>query len=144
MCGAESGLVHKRPHLYATQPPFCMTTQSADAAVIGAGIMGLATAYHLSRNGRRVVVFERNTRAVGASIRNFGLLWPIGQAPGRPYYRALRSREHWQQLAREAGFWQAANGSLHVAHQPDEMQVLAEFAAAAESGGFAGCSLLTA
>jgi FAD dependent oxidoreductase TIGR03364 len=117
---------------------------SADVAVVGAGIIGLATAYHLAKEGRKVVVFERNTRAVGASIRNFGLIWPIGQAPGHAYQRALRSREIWAELAREAGFWHAANGSLHVAHFADEMNVLEEFAATAGSLGFTGCQLLSA
>ena len=65
----------------------------ADIAVVGGGIIGLAHAYVLARKGKRVVLFERGHRATGASVRNFGLIWPIGQPAGEMLRMALRSRE---------------------------------------------------
>jgi FAD dependent oxidoreductase TIGR03364 len=112
-----------------------------DAAIAGAGILGLAHAYHLARRGLRVVVFERGRRAAGASVRNFGMLWPIGQPAGRPRRLALRSLEVWFEVLRESGLWHAPCGSLHLAYREDEAQVLREFAAAAAAEDFA-CRLI--
>ncbi len=101
---------------------------SADLAIVGAGIVGLAHAYHALQKGLRVVLFERENFAVGASVRNFGMIWPIGQAPGEGLELALRSREHWINIARDAKFWLNPSGSLHVVYHQDEWEVLNEFA----------------
>jgi FAD dependent oxidoreductase TIGR03364 len=114
----------------------------ADMAVVGAGIVGLAMAYTAAKNGHKVVVFERNTRAIGASIRNFGLIWPIGQAPGKAYARALRSRKVWLDLAEKAGFYKAETGCLHLVYKGDELAVLEEFMSTAPQHGYQ-CQLLT-
>ena len=96
------------------------------AIVIGAGIVGLATARALANKGFKVKVFERSHKAVGASIRNFGMIWPIGQPSGKLYERALQSRSIWKQICTEANIWHSEAGSIHVAHQQDEMEVLHE------------------
>jgi glycine/D-amino acid oxidase-like deaminating enzyme len=99
---------------------------SRSAIVIGAGIVGLATARALAKQGFTVKVFERTDKAVGASIRNFGMIWPIGQTAGKMYDRAVRSRDIWKEIAPRADFWHEAAGSLHLAYHPDEWQVLQE------------------
>lgn len=113
--------------------------KSYDVAVVGAGIAGLAHALAVARSGRRVVVFERSGRPLGASVRNFGTVWPVGRRPGVAAARALRGRAVWDELRAATGVWASAAGSLHLAHADDEWAVLAEFAAqaaaAAESGG---------
>ncbi|CAN5329586.1 TIGR03364 family FAD-dependent oxidoreductase [soil metagenome] len=97
------------------------------AIIIGAGIVGLATARALAIRGYKVTVFERNERAVGASIRNFGMVWPIGQETGPLFERAMLSRNIWKQLCTEAGIWHDEVGSLHLAYHEDELQVIAEY-----------------
>jgi FAD dependent oxidoreductase TIGR03364 len=101
--------------------------RSADIAIVGAGIVGLAHAYFALKKGYKVVLFERDEYAVGASIRNFGMLWPIGQEPGVGLNAALRSRIHWKEIADQAGIWNDQNGSLHLAYHADEWNVLNEF-----------------
>jgi FAD dependent oxidoreductase TIGR03364 len=96
------------------------------AIVIGAGIVGLATAKALAEQGFNVKVFERTQKAVGASIRNFGMIWPIGQPSGKLFQRAIRSRDIWKEIADSSDMWSDAVGSLHVAYHADEWLVLQE------------------
>lgn len=112
------------------------------AIVIGAGIVGLATARALAVRGYQVTVFERNERAVGASIRNFGMVWPIGQPAGPLFERAMLSRSIWKEICAEAGIWHDEVGSLHMAYHEDELQVMTEYAELNQS--LRDCSLLTA
>ncbi len=98
------------------------------AIVIGAGIVGLATARALAVRGYKVKVIERNHRAVGASIRNFGMIWPIGQPDGELFERAMLSRSIWKQVCDDAKIWYDEVGSLHTAYDRDEWEVLSDLA----------------
>jgi FAD dependent oxidoreductase TIGR03364 len=100
---------------------------SKSAIVIGAGIVGLATARALAIRGYSVTVFERNECAIGASIRNFGMIWPIGQPTGKMYNRAMLSRSIWKEICTEADIWHDEVGSLHLAYHDDELQVMTEY-----------------
>ncbi len=104
------------------------THQRYNDAVVGAGILGLAHAYQLARRGRRVVVFERHSRACSASVRNFGMLWPIGQPFGELRDLAKKSLGTWLEVLAASGLWHDRTGSLHLAYRVDEAQVLEEFA----------------
>jgi FAD dependent oxidoreductase TIGR03364 len=113
-----------------------MPDRRADIAVVGAGIMGLAHAYAAAKRGKRVVLFERTTRASGASIRNFGMIWPIGQPHGVMHQLALRSRAIWLDALERSRLPYHADGSLHVVYRDDEAAVAREFAERAPALGY--------
>src|SRR5580692_1694877 len=112
------------------------------AIVIGAGIVGLATSRTLAEKGYSVKVFERNEKAVGASIRNFGMVWPIGQPLGYLYERAMRSRAIWKQSCEEGNIWFHEAGSLLNVYHDDELAVIEEFVSANKA--HRDCSIHTA
>lgn len=99
---------------------------SKSAIIIGAGIVGLATARVLAFRGYQVKVIERCGKTSGASVRNFGMIWPIGQPDGVLYETAMRSRSIWENVCNEAGIWYDKVGSLHLSFSPEEWEVLHE------------------
>jgi D-hydroxyproline dehydrogenase subunit beta len=113
-----------------------MTHNRADLAIVGAGILGLAHAWAAAKAGKQVVVFERSPKASGASVRNFGMIWPIGQPAGELLQLALRSRTLWRELLHEARLPLHETGSLHLTYLPDEAAVAQEFAALAPNLGY--------
>jgi FAD dependent oxidoreductase TIGR03364 len=96
------------------------------AIVVGAGIVGIAVARALALKGFLVDVYERNPKASGASVRNFGMVWPIGQPAGKLYERAVRSRNIWKEIGDSSRLWYDPVGSLHLAYHQMEWQVLQE------------------
>lgn len=100
--------------------------------IVGSGIAGLAHAALAREAGWQVTVLERSARPRGASVRNFGTLWPIGQPRGPRRMLALRSMARWRRYAEAAGLWMNPCGSLHLAYLDEGWAVLQEYAAAAD------------
>ena len=109
--------------------------------IVGAGIVGLSHAWSAAKRGHSVTVYERTPKAYGASIRNFGMVWPIGLPHGNLYQIALESRDYWLELQKKAGIWINPCGSMHLAHEEDEWEVLQEFANIAPNLGY-NCNLI--
>jgi D-hydroxyproline dehydrogenase subunit beta len=113
--------------------------KSYDLAVVGAGILGLAHAFAAARLKKRVVVIERDGRANGASIRNFGFVTVTGQKRGETWRRARRSRDVWAEAAKAARIPIEQTGLL-LTMRHDESVSIAEAFLKTEMGE--GCSLL--
>lgn len=93
-------------------------------AVVGAGLIGLATAWRLAQSGLSVVVLERETIGSGASLAATGMLAPAaehepGSDPLLPL--ALDSLRRWPGF-RDA--LEAASG-LSIDYRPDGTLILA-------------------
>jgi FAD dependent oxidoreductase TIGR03364 len=98
--------------------------------IVGGGVLGLMHAVAARQRGLDVVHLEREAGARGASVRNFGLIWVSGRAPGPELALALRARALWEDLARrvpQAGF--RPHGSLTLAAGEAELALLKEAAA---------------
>ncbi len=91
------------------------------AIVIGSGIMGLAAARAFGVKGCETLVLERSPKAFGSSIRNFGMVWPIGQPEGQALEWALKSRSIWLELAAKGDIWHHTSGSIMALRNTHEL-----------------------
>jgi len=113
---------------------------SVDLAVVGAGIVGLAHALAAARAGLSVAVLEREARANGASVRNFGFVTVTGQAAGDTWRRARRSRDVWAEVAPSAGIPVLHRGLVLACRRAEALAVAEHFVAGTMG---AGCRLLS-
>jgi FAD dependent oxidoreductase TIGR03364 len=118
-----------------------MSGAQFDVLIVGRGIVGLAHALAAARLGLRVAVLDRETHAVGASVRNFGFVTVTGQQEGITWRRARRARDIWADVAPQAGIAVHHRGLLMVARRPQALTVLEEFAAGPMGQG---CRILAA
>ena len=112
-----------------------------DLAVVGAGIVGIGVALAAARKGKKVVVFERNAKAIGASIRNFGFVTITGQRAGAHWTRAMRARDIWAGIIDEAGIAVLHRGLVMPARRQEAAAVLDAFL---NTPMGEGCRLITA
>jgi FAD dependent oxidoreductase TIGR03364 len=106
---------------------------TCDVLVVGAGIVGLAHAAEAQGRGLSVVIIDRDARAVGASIRNFGHCCVTAQS-GELLDLAMVARERWVAHSRAAGFFSVESGALAVAQSVAEFAVLEELAGTRDAG----------
>jgi glycine/D-amino acid oxidase-like deaminating enzyme len=76
--------------------------RDADVVVVGAGIVGCATAYFLARRGVRVVVVERGPVPGEQSRKNWGFVRQQGRDP-LELPLAMEANRLWRSLERELG-----------------------------------------
>jgi glycine/D-amino acid oxidase-like deaminating enzyme len=118
---------------------------TADVAVVGAGITGIAAAFRLAERGRRVRVHDSRAVAEGASGRNGGFALRGGASRydvARETYGRERSRELWawteralDRMSELAGDALRRTGSLRLAADPEERdEIRGEYEAFRDDG----------
>jgi sarcosine oxidase subunit beta len=100
---------------------------SGDVIIIGGGLQGLSTALHLARNGKSVVVLEKETAGRHASGVNAGGVRRLNRAlPEIPL--SLASQKLWHRMVslvdHDCGF--RPDGQIRIAENDEDMTNLAE------------------
>jgi len=97
--------------------------QSFDMVIVGGGLWGLALAWHLMRDGKRVAVLEQRHAGSGASCRNVGRVRSIQLTQQLTLLGIAAQRKH-ARLSRELGrntlFWRA--GYMWVLYADEEVE----------------------
>lgn len=124
-----------------------MTSEDFDVAIVGAGIVGLATAYTLTREltDRRVVVLEKE-RACGAhqtshnsGVIHSGLYYPPGSAKART---CVAGANRMKAFCREHGIPVVVSGKVVVASEESELPALDELYRRGSANGVPGLALV--
>lgn len=96
--------------------------------MVGAGIVGTWHALELFEAGFVVDHLEADQAPLGASVRNFGLVWVSGRRNGSELDVARRARDRWEEIgAQVPGVGFCASGSLTLATTHAERRVMEEF-----------------
>lgn len=110
---------------------------TADAVVIGAGMVGAAVAAALAATGRRVCVLDRRGPLGGTTAAGEGNILVSDKPPGPELALALRSAALWREFAASGGpgFEYEPKGGVVVARDAAELAGLRELGAAQRAAG---------
>lgn len=135
----------------ASALPFGIRAQSsvteADILIIGGGMAGSATAFHLAKHGRDVTLLERGEIASEASGQNMGGLGGAGwgNMPNLLSYLTMGSLEIFKELQIDMGYDMQfrQTGSLTAIHDEEQYNYLEDRVIRQRSNGYDGELLTT-
>lgn len=114
-----------------------------DVLVVGAGVIGCSTAYHLSLRGFRVMVLDTRGVAAAQSSKSWGFCRQQGR-DSRELELMAESMRRWTQLEDELGFsvgWQSC-GNLALCDHPKRWEQFQKWMPRAQASGI-GTELVT-
>jgi len=110
--------------------------REAEVVVVGAGIVGCATAYYLARRGVRVVVVERGAVHGEQSRKNWGFVRQQGRDP-HEVPLMMEANRIWRGLEQELGAdieW-VQGGNLALAADPERLALFEQWLPVAREFG---------
>ena len=106
-----------------------------DLIVIGGGVLGTFHAYHAARQGKKVLLLEKDAFPQQATVRNFGQVVPSGMK-GRWFDYGVRGLEVYTSIQAEFDLSVRHNGSVYIASDADEQTLLHEVKAIFDTKGY--------
>lgn len=123
-----------------------MVTKSHDVIVIGGGVIGSSIAYHLSRQGRNVLVLEERPAVASPPVASWASAGGVRRQGRHPAEAALASEAiaRWQTLEQEleADVHYRQGGNLLLAESEAEAEQLAHFVQEQQAMGFSDVRLI--
>ncbi len=103
--------------------------ERTDVLIVGGGIVGAASAYHLARQGVPVILLEAETLAYGATGRNLGFIWVHTRKVGPELDLVMATRSGLAELVAELDgeVDLQTNGGLVFFHDERQAPVMREF-----------------
>ncbi|QEF97104.1 4-methylaminobutanoate oxidase (formaldehyde-forming) [Stieleria maiorica] len=106
-----------------------------DLIVVGAGVLGTFHAYEALRRGKRVLLVDKNSRPVGATVRNFGQVVPSGMDTA--WQRLGRdSLDIYKSIQAEFDLSVRHEGSIYLASDAEETALIEELHAINRCDGY--------
>ncbi len=112
-------------------------TTAPDVLVIGGGIVGAASAYHLARRGLSVTLLEANELAYGATGRNLGYIWLHTRRVGPEVDLVMHLRRELEELPGifDDDFGLRTEGGLLYVQTEAQLETLREFVEQRQADG---------
>ncbi|MEM3462881.1 MAG: FAD-binding oxidoreductase [Candidatus Bathyarchaeia archaeon] len=101
----------------------------AEAVVIGGGVIGTSIAYYLAKDGRKVILLERDDLASGTSGACTSTIWIQSKQVNIHLKMALESAKLYDELTEELDFniEYRISGGMIVIEDEEEMEAYSEF-----------------
>lgn len=100
-----------------------------DLVVVGAGTLGTFHAYHALLSGKSVLLIEKDSEPIEATVRNFGQVVPSGQALDTWFEHGRNSLNIYKTIQSKNNISVRQNGSYYFASDDQEMALLEEMRA---------------
>jgi FAD dependent oxidoreductase TIGR03364 len=97
-----------------------------DLIVVGAGNLGTFHAYHALLKGKKVLLIEKDSEPIEATVRNFGQIVPSGQALETWFEHGRESMKIYKKIQEKSDITVRQNGTYYFASDDEEMTLLEE------------------